>query len=159
MNVHIEILLCTFVAMRYKEYNPNQVLEKAIRLHWEKGVNGSSINDLVELTGVNRFSLYNEFGNKQGILYDSIKLYRERYCQPKMEILNQEGNVREILLQFFLSFLADDLPVSGCYIIHIGTELADSDERVKRELDDYLKMVRVAIKNLLLKNGYDQVFT
>ena len=54
--------------MRYKEYHPNRILEKSIELFWTNGVNGCSINDIVEYTGVNRFSLYNEFENKNGIL-------------------------------------------------------------------------------------------
>ena len=70
--------------MRYKEYNVNRVLEKSMALFWQKGFNGCSVNELVKETGVNRFSLYNEFENKEGILYASLELYRERYCDDKL---------------------------------------------------------------------------
>lgn len=148
--------------MRYKEYNANKVLEKSIELYWQKGVNGCSINNLVEATGVNRFSLYHEFESKQGILYASIKLYRERYCKEKMLILKEDGDLIQILINFFMSFLENKLPVTGCYIIHVGTELADSDPRVKQDLDDYLSEIRILFSELLIRNGYshtDAVFT
>ena len=78
--------------MRYKEYNRNAVLEKAIRLFWQKGFNGCSINEIVEVTGVNRFSLYHEFVSKEGILYASLELYRERYSKDKFDLLkNSDG--------------------------------------------------------------------
>tara|TARA_R110000868_G_scaffold346053_1_gene607118 strand:+ start:22 stop:450 length:429 start_codon:yes stop_codon:yes gene_type:complete len=46
--------------MRYKEYNVNSVLEKSIKLFWENGFRGTSLNEIVKVTGVNRFSLHDE---------------------------------------------------------------------------------------------------
>ncbi len=138
--------------MRYKEYNPNKVLEKAIELFWKNGVNGCSINDLVEHTGVNRFSLYNEFENKQGILYASFDLYRERFCKSKFSILDKDGELIQILIEFFMSFLEDTEFVPGCYIIHIGTELADSDALVKDNLKSYLNEIESLFSKLLTRH-------
>jgi len=140
--------------MRYKEYNPNTILEKAIDLFWKNGVNGCSINDLVAHTGVNRFSLYNEFENKQGILYASFNLYRERYCNDKFSILTKEGALIKILFDFYMSFLDNKNPISGCYMIHVGTELADSDALVKENLKDYLNEIENFLSELLLRHGY-----
>jgi AcrR family transcriptional regulator len=142
--------------MRYKEYNPNKVLEKAIELFWKNGVNGCSINDLVEYTGVNRFSLYNEFENKLGILYASLNLYRARFCKSKFLLLNKEGELIQILFEFYMAFLDDSNPIPGCYIIHVGTELADSDITVKENLDSYLTEIEILIAKLLVKHGYSE---
>ncbi len=142
--------------MRYKEYNPNQVLEKSIVLFWNKGVKGCSINDIVEETGVNRFSLYHEFQNKQGILEASLQLYRTRYAEEKMKILNENGDLATIILSFFMSFLETKKPVAGCYMIHVGTELADTDESVKNEMVSYLSNIEILFSSLLLRNQYTQ---
>lgn len=144
--------------MRYKEYNPNKVLEKAIELFWKNGVNGCSINDLVEYTGVNRFSLYNEFDNKQGILYASFDLYRERFCKNKFLILDKEGELIQVLFDFYMSFLKEDTRlIPGCYIIHVGTELADSDELVKEALKSYLNDIESLFSKLLKRHDYSEV--
>ncbi len=140
--------------MRYKEYNVNRVLEQAIRLFWEHSFMGCSINTLVEETGVNRFSLYHEFENKEGILYASLKLYKERYCDQKFSILKEEGEMREILKKFYLSFLQTTNTIPGCYFIHIGTELADSDEKIKSILEAYLQEMEDLFIQLLNKNNY-----
>lgn len=142
--------------MRYKEYNPNRVLEQSVRLFWKKGFNGCSVNDIVEVTGVNRFSLYHEFENKEGILYRSILLYRERYCNDNLEILNEKGDLESILTKFYLAFLEKEDLVPGCYFIHIGTELADTDERVKQAVDQYLGEIEDLMGNLLLAHDFEK---
>jgi TetR/AcrR family transcriptional repressor of nem operon len=141
--------------MRYKEYNTNRVLDKCIVLFWDKGYNGCSINEIVETTGVNRFSLYHEFSNKEGILYESLNLYRERYTADNFAILNLEGDLVSILKNFYLSFLQELDPVQGCYFIHIGTELADNDPRVKKSVDDFLMHINDLIVKLLVKHSYE----
>lgn len=140
--------------MRYKEYNPTRVLDKSIALFWQKGYNGCSINDLVEATGVNRYSLYHEFGNKEGILYASLDLYRERYCQDKLAILNSDKGIIQTLEAFYGSFLSDDNSMLGCYFIHVGTELADSQNRIKENLNNYLAEIEDLLNSLLSRKGY-----
>jgi TetR/AcrR family transcriptional repressor of nem operon len=100
--------------MRYKEYNVNKVLEKSIKLFWENGFRGCSINKIVNITGVNRFSLYHEFENKEGILYASLHLYRGRYCQEKLDYLKKEGSLPDILKEFYLSFIDENNAIPGC---------------------------------------------
>lgn len=141
--------------MRYKEYNVNRVLEKCIHLFWNKGFNGVAISEIVETTGVNRFSLYHEFHNKEGILYHTLDLYRDRYIDDKLAILQSDGDLVNTLKRFYLSFLQDSDVFNGCYFIHIGTELADSDERVKDSIDNYLNNINTLIKDLLIRHNYD----
>ena len=141
--------------MRYKEYNPNRVLEKSIELFWKNGFNGCSIKDIVKETGVNRFSLYHEFENKEGILYASLKLYRERYCQENFDLLNDDRSLAHVLKSFYLSFLERPIARRGCYFIHIGTELADHDEKIKRLVDEYLSEIGSMLNTLLRRNGIE----
>lgn len=140
--------------MRYKEYNVNKVLEKSILLFWQNGFNGSSINDLVSETGVNRFSLYKEFKNKEGILDASLLLYRDRYCDDKLSLLKEEGILTEILLNFYMSFFQDNEPIPGCFFIHIGTELADINAGIKKSLNSYLNEIQLLFTELLVNNNY-----
>lgn len=139
--------------MRYKEYNVNRVLEKSMVLFWQKGFNGCPISEVVEATGVNRFSLYHEFENKEGILYHSLNLYRSRYCDENLALLDKEGDLVDVLKTFYLSFLHDERPVPGCYFIHIGTELADSNQEVKSIVDTYLTEIFSRLVNLLYEHG------
>lgn len=139
--------------MRYKEYNVNKVLEASMLLFWQKGFNGCAISDLVRETGVNRFSLYHEFENKEGILYHSLNLYRSRYCDENLTLLDENDDLITVLRNFYFSFLETKRPIQGCYFIHIGTELADTDPRVKKSMDLYLEEIYNRLMNLLLEKG------
>ena len=138
--------------MRYKEYNVNRVLEKSIQLFWENGFRGCSVKDIVEATGVNRFSLYHEFTDKSGILYGALQLYRERYCEDKFNILKEEGHPKVVLERFYLSFLDDKNVHAGCFFIHIGTEMADTDEKIKALVKSYLNEIESLLSELLMRN-------
>ena len=141
--------------MRYKEFNRNKVLEQCIPLFWYNGFNSTAVSDVVRETGVNRFSLYEEFKNKEGILYASLKLYHDRYSSKNLKILDPWSGKepRETLRNFYLSFLVNrDSHPPGCYIIHIATELADDDPRVKEMLDSFFSEVEERLVEVLSSN-------
>lgn len=139
--------------MRYKEYNKNKVLEQCIYLFWQKSFRGCSINDIVEKTGVNRFSLYHEFQNKEGILYNSLDLYKKRHSTQKFALLKEKGELKEVLQRFYLSFLLRE-EYQGCYFIHIGTEMADEDSEIKLLLKEYLNTLESLFSELLQNHDH-----
>jgi len=60
---------------RHKSYDRAAVLERALRLFWEKGYEGAHLEELVRVTGLNRFSLYKEFGSKEGLFDEAFAKY------------------------------------------------------------------------------------
>lgn len=138
--------------MRYKEFNSNKVLDTCIHLFWNTSFWGCAVKEIVAATNVNRFSLYEEFDNKEGILTATIDLYKERYIPEKLALLESKGDLIEILKKFYLSFLKDEEShPSGCYLIRIATEVADNNTEVKNKLDVYLIEIENAFKLLLQK--------
>ncbi len=57
---------------RPREFDPDQVEDEAMKLFWAHGYDGVSISDVTAATGVNRRSIYAEFGSKQA-LFDRAK--------------------------------------------------------------------------------------
>jgi|GEM_PF-1726653 len=136
--------------MRYKEFNRNSVLEKCINLFWKNGYRSCSINEIVSNTRVNRFSLYDEFQDKEGILFGALELYNERYINKIFERLNQNKPIRNVLVEFYMSFLSNNNSrPSGCFIIHTATELADNNIKIKKVLDNYLSELEERLESLL----------
>lgn len=60
---------------RPREFDPDQVVDAAMKLFWAHGFDGVSISDVTAATGVNRRSIYAEFGSKEQ-LYERVT---ERY--------------------------------------------------------------------------------
>lgn len=57
-------------------FDREQVLHKVTELFWRKGYNGTSMQDLVDTTGLNRSSIYNTFGDKFQLFEESLKHYQ-----------------------------------------------------------------------------------
>lgn len=60
---------------RPREYDPHAVLDTAMQLFWEHGYDGVSISDLTDATGINRRSLYAQFGCKEQLFREAVQHY------------------------------------------------------------------------------------
>ena len=60
---------------RPREFDPDVVLETVMGLFWEHGFEGVSISDLTDATGINRRSLYAEFGSKDQLFRRAVQRY------------------------------------------------------------------------------------
>lgn len=76
---------------RPRAYDPDLVLEKALFVFWEKGFAATSLDDLVEATGVNRPSLYAGFGDKEALYLKSMQRYRHRISEQLDTVLSCKG--------------------------------------------------------------------
>jgi len=84
---------------RPKTWKREEVLRRAMRLFWEKGFEGTHLQELVEVAGINRFALYKEFGGKEGLFEEALKTYI-RDLDDLTSILGRRplgvANIREI---------------------------------------------------------------
>ena len=60
-----------------KKYNRTELLDRAIELFRRQGYAGTSTAELVAELGVNRKSMYAEFGSKQELFEAALKRYSE----------------------------------------------------------------------------------
>ena len=75
---------------RTKEYVREDVLEAATRVFWERGYEGTSVENLVEATGLHRRSMYGEFGDKDGLFLACIDHYVSKTAKHLMAILQAQ---------------------------------------------------------------------
>ena len=62
---------------RPREFCVDEALAQALRVFWEKGYEGTSLNDLTEAMGITRPSLYAAFGNKESLFRKALDLYEK----------------------------------------------------------------------------------
>ena len=80
---------------RTEDFNREEVLGKAKGHLWLKGFNGTSMQDLVDVTGLNRSSIYNSFGSKMELYLQSLK----KYQGDNLGILTKPSIRKEMLLK------------------------------------------------------------
>ena len=109
---------------RPREFDPDQVEDAAMKLFWERGYSGVSISDVTEATGVNRRSIYAEFGSKEA-LFERAK---ERYLAGPGGYLDSalaRPTAREVA-EALVHGAADTVsgPVLGCLTVGQAPGLA-----------------------------------
>jgi TetR/AcrR family transcriptional regulator, transcriptional repressor for nem operon len=86
---------------RTKEFDENEVLEKAVELFRRRGFQSTSFGEMTAELGVNRQSLYDTFGDKQSFFIAALKRYGARAIDQMRRILSTSEPVRSQLRQIF----------------------------------------------------------
>jgi TetR/AcrR family transcriptional repressor of nem operon len=102
------------------EYDRERVLEGVMKTFWEKGYEGASISDLVEATGLNTRTMYNLFGDKQGLYLAALENYRLKHVRERVAVL-RSGRGIEGIRRFFDGFVETE-PGNSCLLANSLSE-------------------------------------
>ncbi|GIF09123.1 TetR/AcrR family transcriptional regulator [Actinoplanes siamensis] len=62
---------------RPREFDIDEVLERAMRVFWARGYDGTSLTDLTGAMGITKSSMYAAFGNKEQLFRKAVERYAE----------------------------------------------------------------------------------
>ena len=126
---------------RPKEFEPNAVLDKAMQLFWRQGYEATSVQDLVEHMGINRFSLYDTFGDKHQLYLAALDRYRQKVASESLACLEHSREGLAAIRRYFLQLL--DLATTpqgtkGCLMANSAVEVASHDREAAARVQVYL---------------------
>jgi AcrR family transcriptional regulator len=124
---------------RPREFSEADALDAAMRVFWEKGYEGASLDDLTRAMKINRSSLYSSFGDKESLFRRVVDRYGEGPLSFLQEALNQRSAraVIENLLRGTVTFLSDSTHPKGCLTLQGGLTCGTGSERVKQMMIDW----------------------
>lgn len=137
--------------MRPKEFDPDQIADAAMQVFWQRGYAATSIQDLVEGTGLSRSSLYNAFDSKHGLYTCALKRYQER-SNANIVLLAQDAPAKELVRQLLLRIVDDELDDTqrlGCLAANAALEVAGQDPVVAELVAQNFRRVEAALERLL----------
>lgn len=123
-------------AGRPRSFDPDEALEKALHVFWQKGYEGTSMPDLTEAMGINRPSLYAAFGNKEQLFYKALDKYSSKSACAYEAMLNAptaRASVEQLLRAAADAQSNPDTP-KGCLIMHGALVCGDEAHGVQQEL-------------------------
>ena len=132
---------------RHKGYNREEVLDRAMKLFWRKGYEGAHLQELVDITGLNRFSLYKEFGGKEGLFLEALDRYLAQVMNL-MGLLAREpqglGNIQD----YFKAAL--EYPFfHGCFAVNTLVQHPVVPDEARRKVFDFINAgEKVFLSNL-----------
>lgn len=108
------------------------IMEKVMELFWRKGYNGTSMQDLVDVTGLNRSSFYNTFGDKFSLFEESIKHYQQRQNKMLKESISEAKSPKEAIISLFRGISQDIRSGNqkGCMLTSCASEMSH-DPKIK----------------------------
>ncbi len=128
---------------RTVEYDREQVIEAAMRVFWRDGYEASSIQKLIEATGINRGSLYQAFGSKAGLFKEVLDCYVRLYEVPVKALQDIEDPVVAIRSVYYSMFLVDNRAYreQGCLLYSTVSELAHTEPSICDEAAERLALL------------------
>lgn len=133
------------------------VIKKATEVFHDKGFNGSSMQDLVDATGLNRSSIYNSFGSKLDLFLVCLNFYQEKNSRSINRLLMASRSGIEALQNLFNYFLADIVHSNkekGCLLVNCKSEMANHNETITRFLKNNQKNT-IALFEDMVEKGQD----
>lgn len=138
---------------RIKEFDPEEVLGRAMELFWRQGYAATSIADLVEHLGIARASLYATFGGKHDLYLAALDRYINDTGSSPVETLSGSGPVLSAIQSLLDSYAAPPLAgrPPGCMVVKAAVECPVDDVAVHRRLDLNWGSIEVLLTSALLR--------
>lgn len=127
-----------------KQFDTDAAIDSAISLFKDKGFSGTSISDLEKATKLNKSSIYNAFGNKDGLYTASLERFRLYYTSKALAKLEQADFETAIYdyCDFLVGGFDDNKMDQGCLAslaaLEMGGQESIAKESIKKGLDDML---------------------
>src|SRR5690349_25176771 len=116
-----------------KQFDETEVLVKAREVFSEKGYNGTSMDDLVQATGLSRSSIYDTFGDKHGLFLKTLDQYRnEQQCTMEQQTARSDSPKKKIraIFDYTIKDILADKDSNGCLLVNVSLELKSVDNEV-----------------------------
>jgi len=118
-------------------FKQKDVLDSVVKLFWKKGFEATSMQDLVDQTGLNRSSLYNSFGSKEALFLLAFDHYVLHFSRERLASLETAKTAKGRLKVYFddlLFFSIHEGKGLGCLLTNSAVELAPHDKSIKKKL-------------------------
>lgn len=135
---------------RPRQFEDKEIIDAAITVFSSNGYAGTSAQNLCDVTGLGRGSLYNAFGSKQALYEQALLRSHEQTMTAQLSILSQSGLFKERLRSLLLWGIAEDLSQSEQHeamVLFSALEIGDKDQVVSSLNLEY----RQRLENSLLK--------
>jgi TetR/AcrR family transcriptional repressor of nem operon len=119
---------------RPREFDEEEALDRAMKVFWSKGYAATSLDDLLNSTGIARQSLYTAFGDKHSLFIKALQRYLDKNARPLRSVLMKAPSVAQALRGVF-SAIAEQAATEkqrGCMLVNAITELVPGDAEVSR---------------------------
>jgi len=141
------------IAMAYKRDEQNQdAVNRCMLLFWEQGYFKTSIDDLVKASGLNRATIYNQFGSKDAFFKAMLEQYKKEVTSQLTAPLLQKPNGLKAIHTFFDQFISlseDGRLKNGCFYVNAAADAPLHSPAIVEKIDAFIEELTGLFRNAL----------
>lgn len=136
---------------RPREFDENDVLEKALHVFWVRGYEGASMAELLAAMGITNSSLYKAFGSKEDLFRRITERYRDDYLGFRQVALAEPTPRRivERLLLGTVDLLTGEATPPGCLEVNGALAGSSGSDTVRAGLVRNRRLLRTSLRERL----------
>ncbi len=142
-------------------FNRNEVLQNAALIFHKKGYNGTSMQDLVDATSLNRSSIYNSFGSKLTMFLEVLSYYQANLDHNFSKELVKSYNAKESIETIFnlhVEEIINDDDRKGCMIVNCKSEMANQEPSIKSFTEKNQDKMIASLEDIVSKGQMEKIF-
>lgn len=141
---------------RPKKCDRAEAVRRAALQFWRTGLEGTSVDDLVASTGMNRFGLYGELGGKKGLFLKACDTYTRDSAERLLEPLRSAKEPIGALKQFFRLLIdrqldSDSGVPAGCFMAQTLANEAANDPEIRQAVKAHFKRIESGLAHALAR--------
>jgi AcrR family transcriptional regulator len=137
---------------RPRSFDPDEALDLARDVFWEKGFQGTSLDDVTAATGLAKPSLYAAFGDKNALFLKVLERYHARIVANAERIVNDGPSAREAVRRWltgFVPFCSGVKGKRGCLSVNTAADGAAVQREVRKRIEDFNRKLEELLRNRL----------
>ncbi len=128
---------------RRKTYDRDDVARRAMELFWQRGYEATTIQQLETTLRINRYSLFAEFGSKDGLFEAALESYETLVVAQALAALEAPDAGLDEIIDFLERFkLSESQELTGCLMCNTAVERAPDSGPARERVLRYFERLR-----------------
>jgi TetR/AcrR family transcriptional repressor of nem operon len=138
---------------RPKEFDEIAALKAATDCFWQHGYNATSMRDLAASMSLTAPSLYNAFGDKQGLFAQALQCYLDGTTGDRLRRYETSLPPKEAIRCFFAEIIdhsVSDRERKGCFLVNSAIEVAPHQKKLGAVIAKQFTEIEAFFKRCIL---------
>lgn len=143
---------------KVETFDKDFVIKQATEVFHDKGYNATSMQDLVDATGLNRSSIYNSFENKHNLFLECLNSYQNCFKEQLNDKLLKAStplDAIDFLFDLYLNEIVNEKNDKGCMILNCKSEMANHDKPITQFLINNQNLMIDLLEDIVTKGQKD----
>jgi TetR/AcrR family transcriptional repressor of nem operon len=138
---------------RTREFENDVVLDRAGELFWRLGYDVVSVQQLESATGLGRGSLYNAFGDKEGLFLAALDRYVAKHGAASFRHLRGRDVGRGIrrMLDAIIARMSDPSLPRGCLLVNASLAFGAGSRRIDAAVAERVKAMETVLRKAIAR--------